>query len=171
MALAAAVALPVLARPVLRERLLDAPEFAAAARSLPGGVGALALALYGCDYQAVLPALAAAERAMRRSWVLAPHARFIAAEVQLRAYTQVLQCHRTVRLDAMARAFGGVSQELLDADLSAFIALGRLDCKIDRVAGTVEPARADSHNTAYNTALHDGDALLNRLQKLARLVV
>ena len=168
-ALTAAVAYPVLARAELRARLLETPEFAAVADRL-GGLGVLAAALQACDYGRFFPALAEALRAMKGKWVLAPHADFICAEMRVRTYAQMLECYRSVRLDAMARDFG-VSVEFIDTELARFISAGRLNGKIDRIAGVVESTRPDSHNLLYQNTVKDGDALLNRIQKLTRLVV
>lgn len=167
--LTAAVAYPVLSRTELRERLLEAPEFAAVADRL-GGLGELVGALQACNYGRFFPALADALGAMKGKWVLAPHADFICAEMRIRTYAQMLECYRAVRLENMAKDFG-VSVEFLDDEFYRFISAGRLNGKIDKIAGVVETTRPDSHNLLYQNTIRDGDALLNRLQKLTRLMV
>ena len=62
----------------------------------------------------------------------------------------------------------GVSMPFMDKELFRFIAMGRLDAKIDKVAGVVETNRPDKKNAQYLKTLKDGDALLNRIQALAR---
>jgi len=52
------------------------------------------------------------------------------------AYKQLLQSYRSVTLDSMARSFG-VSTAFIDAELSRFVAAGRLNCKIDMVSDPV----------------------------------
>lgn len=168
-ALTAAVAYPVLGRSELRARLLEAPEFVAVADRL-GGLGELVVGLQACNYSRFFPALLDALAAMKGKWVLAPHADFICAEMRVRTYAQMLECYRSVQLEAMARDFG-VSVDFLDRELSRFISAGRLNGKIDRIAGLVETTRPDSHNLLYQNTIKDGDALLNRIQKLVRLVV
>jgi 26S proteasome regulatory subunit N7 len=69
----------------------------------------------------------------------------------------------------MARTFG-VSAGFLDAELSRFIASGRIPAKIDAVSGIVETSRPDSKNAQYLQVLKQGDALLNKVQKLSRVV-
>lgn len=69
----------------------------------------------------------------------------------------------------MATAFG-IAVEFLDSELSRFIASGRLSAKIDKVSGVVETSRADHKNSSYQKVIKDGDALLNRLSKLSRLI-
>lgn len=55
-------------------------------------------------------------------------------------------------------------------ELSTFIAAGRLHCKIDRVGGIVETNRPDLKNAQFNAVIKHGDLLLNRVQKLSRVI-
>lgn len=55
-------------------------------------------------------------------------------------------------------------------ELSKFIAVGRLHCKIDRVGGIVETNRPDLKNAQFNAVVKHGDLLLNRVQKLSRVI-
>lgn len=55
-------------------------------------------------------------------------------------------------------------------ELSRFIASGRLHCKIDKVGGIAETNRPDSKNAQYQATLKQGDLLLNRVQKLSRVI-
>ena len=64
----------------------------------------------------------------------------------------------------------GVSEPFLDAELSRYIATGRLHAKIDKVGGVVETNRPDAKNTLYQDAIKKGDQLLNRIQKLSRVI-
>jgi len=54
--------------------------------------------------------------------------------------------------------------------LSRFIAAGRLHCKIDKVGGIVETNRPDKKNAQYQATIRQGDLLLNRIQKLSRVI-
>jgi len=72
-------------------------------------------------------------------------------------------------LPSMATAFG-LSSELLDRELARFIASGRLNAKIDKVANVVETVRPDKKNAQYQDVIKKGDALLNQIQKLARVI-
>ena len=69
----------------------------------------------------------------------------------------------------MANSFG-VSTSFLDEELSAFIAAGRLPCKIDKVSAVVSSTRPDTKNAQYLAAIKEGDLLLNRVQKLSRVI-
>jgi 26S proteasome regulatory subunit N7 len=72
-------------------------------------------------------------------------------------------------MESMAKSFG-VSVEFLDVQLSRFIAVGRLTAKIDKFGGVVETNRPDLKNAQYREMIQKGDLLLNRIQKLSRVV-
>ena len=55
-------------------------------------------------------------------------------------------------------------------ELSKFIADGRLHCKIDKVRGIVITTRPDSKNAQYQATIKQGDILINRVQKLSRVI-
>jgi 26S proteasome regulatory subunit N7 len=55
-------------------------------------------------------------------------------------------------------------------ELSHFIALGCLNCKIDKVNGVIETNRPDTKNAHYQLTIKQGDHLLNRIQKLSRVI-
>jgi 26S proteasome regulatory subunit N7 len=69
----------------------------------------------------------------------------------------------------MARDFG-VSKAFIDLELHRFIASGALTCRIDAVNGIIEMNHPDNKNFLYKTLIRDGDILLNRTQKLARVI-
>ena len=161
--------LPHLPRLEMKSKLLDSPELAAVESKL-GPVARLARSLYDCEYARVLPALADSCEEMKGDWLLSHHTDHFCREMRVRAYSQMLESYRSVQLDSMAREFG-VSAAFMDFELSKFISLGRLHCKIDRVGGIVDTNRPDARNALYQSTIRAGDSLLNRLQKLARLVV
>lgn len=55
-------------------------------------------------------------------------------------------------------------------ELSRFIAAGKLHAKIDRVAAVLETNRPDAKNALYQETIKQGDSLLNRIQKLSRVI-
>jgi 26S proteasome regulatory subunit N7 len=75
----------------------------------------------------------------------------------------------SVMMSSMAASFG-ISIDLLDAELSRFIAAGRLNAKIDKVGDIVETRRPDKKNAQYQEVIKKGDALLNQVQKLVRAI-
>ena len=82
---------------------------------------------------------------------------------------QYLESYHTVSLPSMADTFG-VSVNFLDRELSDLVACGRLSCKIDKVRGVIESNRPDTRNALYQNAIKTGDGLLNRIQKLSRVI-
>jgi len=60
--------------------------------------------------------------------------------------------------------------EFIDLELSRFIAAVKLHCKIDKVAGVLETNRPDAKNALYQATIKQGDFLLNRIQKLSRVI-
>jgi 26S proteasome regulatory subunit N7 len=55
-------------------------------------------------------------------------------------------------------------------ELARFIYLGRLNCRIDAVGGVIETIRPDTKNAQYHNTIKHGDLLLNRVQKLSRVI-
>jgi 26S proteasome regulatory subunit N7 len=157
-----------LERTKLKKKLVDGPEVIGVLRDLPA-LGRLLNALYDCDYRAFFHALVEVTPDLVRDRYTAPHVRILVRELRVLVYSQFLESYKSVRLASMAESFG-VSVEFLDKELSRFIASGRLSAKIDKVGGVVETSRPDTKNAQYQEVVKEGDLLLNRLSKLARMV-
>jgi len=157
-----------LPRTELKKQVVDGPEVLGVTRDRPL-LGALVTSLYDCDYRGFFEALVALAPHFQRDLLLRAHHRHLVRELRLLAYRQFLEAYRSVRLAGMARAFG-VSAAWLDPELARFVAAGRLPAKIDKVAGVVETNRPDRKNAQYRALVKRGDALLNRVQRLARAV-
>jgi len=114
-------------------------------------------------------ALAAITDQLKEDPALNKHVKFFAREMRIRVYKQFLESYRSVQLKSMASAFG-VTEEYLDRELSRFIYLGRLNCRIDAVGGVIETIRPDTKNAQYHNTIKQGDLLLNRIQKLSRVI-
>jgi len=154
----------------LKAKVIDAPEVLAVIRDADlSGLGELINSLYNSEYAIFFQSLAEIADKMKKDRYLAAHARYYCREMRIKAYSQLLDSYRSVRLDSMAKAFG-VTDDFLDRELSRFIASNRLHCKIDRVDGIVETTRPDSKNAQYQEMLKCGDALLNRVSKLSRII-
>jgi len=54
--------------------------------------------------------------------------------------------------------------------LAGFIASGRVNAVIDKVGGIVETNRPDAKNAQYQAAIKQGDILLNKIQRLSRVI-
>ncbi|KAK3102495.1 hypothetical protein FSP39_011781 [Pinctada imbricata] len=157
-----------LERPELREKVVKGSEILEVLHSLPK-IRNFLFSLYDCHYGEFFRMLAQVEDQMKYDRFLAPHYRYYTREMRIIAYTQLLESYRSLALDYMAQAFG-VTVEFIDQELARFIAAGRLHCKIDKVGGIVETNRPDSKNWQYQATIKQGDILLNRIQKLSRVI-
>jgi len=157
-----------LERPKLREKVVKGSEILEMLHSLPS-VQKYLFSLYNCQYEDFFKNLANVEEVLKYDRYLVPHYRYYVREMRILAYTQLLESYSSLTLDYMAKAFG-VTVEFIDKELSRFIAAGRLHCKIDKVGGIVETNRPDSKNYQYQATIKQGDLLLNRIQKLSRVI-
>jgi len=155
-------------RVTLKQKVINAPEILAVIDNIPH-LSSLLNSLYNCSYSTFFVALAGISDTLRKNRYIAPHVGFFCKEMRVIAYSQMLESYRSVQLESMSIAFG-VSVEFLDRELSRFIASGRLHCKIDKVGGIVETNRPDSKNAQYQSTIKQGDLLLNRVQKLSRVI-
>ncbi|PAA50124.1 hypothetical protein BOX15_Mlig012040g3 [Macrostomum lignano] len=161
-------AMIALDRPDLRDKVVRGSEILQILHSLPE-VKAYLDSLYQCHYAEFFRYLAGVEIFLQRDRYLHQHATYYVKEMRIKAYTQQLESYRSLTLDYMAKSFG-VSVEFIDKELSRFIAAGRLTCKIDQVSRIIETTRPDSKNHQYQLVIKHGDTLLNRLQKLSRVI-
>jgi 26S proteasome regulatory subunit N7 len=152
----------------LKQKVVDAPEILTVIGKIPH-LSDFMNALYGCQYKTFFVAFAGLTDQIRLDRYLHAHFRYYMREVRSVAYSQFLESYKSVTMDAMAKAFG-VSVNFLDIELSRFIAAGRLNCKIDKVAGVLETNRPDAKNALYQATIKQGDFLLNRIQKLSRVI-
>jgi len=165
--LASVLTLP---RSVIYEKLICAPEIIQVIDTLPPYFASLLRSFYECRYNEFLRALIETMREfVRVDAYLNVHSNFFLREMRLRAYSQFLESYRSVRLESMAREFG-VSVGFLDAELSSYIAASRLSCRIDKVGGVVHINRTQSKNKHYLQIVKKGDLLLNRIQRLSRII-
>jgi 26S proteasome regulatory subunit N7 len=157
-----------LPRNELREKIIKGAEIQEVLHSQPEVKGFL-MSLYDCKYAEFFKHLATIETGMKEDRLLAPHYRYYVREMRIKAYTQLLESYSSLTLKYMADSFG-VSESFIDKELHRFIAAGRLHCKIDKVAGVVETTRPDNKNWQYQATIKQGDILLNRIQKLSRVI-
>ncbi|GJP30039.1 hypothetical protein CLOM_g22057 [Closterium sp. NIES-68] len=155
-------------RVALKQKVIDTPEILTVIDQIPH-LAPFLNNLHACNYKDFFHAFSGLTEPIREDRYLHPHLRFILREVRVVAYSQFLESYKSVTADAMARSFG-VSLDFIDRELSLFIASGRLNCKIDKVAGVLETNRPDARNAQYQTVLKQGDLLLNRIQKLSRVI-
>ncbi|KAL4444612.1 hypothetical protein ABPG77_002429 [Micractinium sp. CCAP 211/92] len=162
------LAVVALDRPTLKSKVIDSPEVLSVIDSIPH-LRPFLSSLYDCQYAAFFKAFAGLTDAIRADMYLHPHFRYYMREARVAAYAQFLESYKSVTLASMAATFG-VSPGFLDGELADFIVAGRLPAKIDKVAGMVETNRPDAKNALYQQAIKQGDLLLNRLQKLSKVI-
>ena len=155
-------------RVTLKKKVIDSPEV----RSVIGKIEhleALVHSLYDCKYSGYLKAMLGLSPVIYSNMYLNPHFRYAVREMRVVGYSQFLESYRSVTIASMAESFG-VSVDFLDGEISTFICRGRLSCKIDRVAGIIETIRPDAKNASYQQVIKRGDHLLNRVQKLSKVI-
>lgn len=158
-----------LPRPELKRKILDGPEILSVSHDIPI-VLTLAKAFYEADYKAYLQAMVELDaHVLWNDRYLQPHAAFWMRELHILAYKQFLDAYQSVTLQAMADAFG-VTTDFIDYHASRFIAANRLSAKIDKFGGVIVTNRPDLKNAQYREMIQKGDLLLNRIQKLSRVV-
>lgn len=162
------VAMISLPRNELRDKVVKGAEIQEVLHGLPD-VKEYLFALYNCHYAEFFKHLADVELVLRNDYLAYPHYRYYVREMRILAYTQLLESYRSLTLQYMAEAFG-VDVDYIDQELSRFIAAGRLHAKVDRVGGIVETNRPDNKNWQYQATIKQGDLLLNRIQKLSRVI-
>jgi 26S proteasome regulatory subunit N7 len=155
-------------RPTLRDKVANAPEILTVILEEPL-LNTFLNALVDCDYKSYTRSLPDILDLVAKDRFLAIHTNFIGRELRVVAYAQFLASYQSVTLSAMCRNFG-VGKEFLDKELARFIAAGRLNCKIDMVGGVIETTRPDAKNALYHRTIKQGDLLLNRVQKLSRVI-
>lgn len=155
-------------RVALKKRVVDSPEILSVIDQTPH-LSTFLNSLYFCKYKDFFKAFVGIVDLMRADMYLSPHIRYYMREVRVAAYAQFLESYKSVTMDSMAAAFD-VSTSFLDEEVSNFIVAGRLNAKIDKVAGIIETNRPDAKNAQYQDCIKKGDLLLNRIQKLSKII-
>ncbi|XP_043723595.1 26S proteasome non-ATPase regulatory subunit 6 homolog [Telopea speciosissima] len=152
----------------LKQKVVDAPEILTVIGKIPH-LSEFMNSLHGCQYKSFFSAFAGLTEQIKLDRYLHPHFRYYMREIRTVVYSQFLESYKSVTMEAMATAFG-VTVDFIDMELSRFIAAGKLHCKIDKVAGVLETNRPDAKNALYQATIKQGDFLLNRIQKLSRVI-
>eukprot|EP00922_Rhytidocystis_sp_ex-Travisia-forbesii_P017074 GHVS01025465.1.p1 GENE.GHVS01025465.1~~GHVS01025465.1.p1 ORF type:complete len:399 (+),score=66.90 GHVS01025465.1:146-1342(+) len=155
-------------RPTLREKIVECPEVLQVMEE-DEELREFVKSFYGCQYYIFMKNLVPIARRVQRDRYLARHYRYFVRTIRLKAYSQFLEPYRSVTLNSMAETFG-VSDDFMEEEVCSFISSGKLSCKIDKVAGVIESNRKDARNTLYYQTIKQGDVLLNRVQKLSRII-
>lgn len=152
----------------LKQKVVDAPEILTVIGKIPY-LSEFLNSLYDCQYKSFFAAFAGLTEQIKLDRYLHPHFRYYMREIRTVVYSQFLESYKSVTIEAMAKAFG-VTVDFIDVELSRFIAAGKLHCKIDKVSGVLETNRPDAKNSLYQATIKQGDFLLNRIQKLSRVI-
>lgn len=153
-------------RATLRQKVIHSPEVLAEIREIPY-LKQFADSLFYCDYLKFFQAFPEIIEQVKNDKYLGKHSKYFTKEMRIVAYNQFLESYKSVDFNTMSKSFG-VSKEFLDKELSYFIASGRINCKIDKVAGIIESNRPDERIALYMKIVKQGDFLLDRIQKLSR---
>lgn len=153
-------------RKTLKKSIIHSPDILAINRDIPH-LKEFSESFYNCDYKEFFKHFIEISVAVRDDKYLGSHAFYYTKEMRLVAYKQYLESFKSVTIENMAAAFG-VGSEFIDKELSTFIYNGKLNCKIDKVSGIIVSNQANKRAELFATSLRKGDALLNRVQKLAR---
>lgn len=157
-----------LTRTDLRDKVTRNAEILEVLHGLPQIKNYL-FSIYECRYADFFKSLAYVEQFMKMDRYFEKHYTYYVREMRIIAYNQLLESYSSLTLTYMANSFG-VSPQFMDKELSRFIAASRLHCKIDRVNEIVETNRPDNKNWQYQETIKKGDLLLNRIQKLSRVI-
>ena len=157
-----------LERSTVKAKVLYSPEVLSIIQEIPG-LSDFITSLYESRYSDFFAAFVIVIAQIKRDRFLAPHLRYLTRTLRLVAFTQFLTSFKSVTIGTMATAFG-VSTDLIDREISGFIAAGVLHCKIDRVAGVIESRARDDRNAVYAKVMRQGDVMLNKMQKLAKVI-
>jgi len=156
-------------RSTIKKKLIESAEIIQIIDQIPIFKSFL-YSFYECRYNEFFRSLIEIMRDFIRFDVyLNHHSNYFLREIRLRAYSQFLESYRSVKLSSMAQQFG-VSIPFLDKELSSYIAANKLNCKIDKVNGIVHINRIHSKNSHYQQIIKKGDILLNRIQRLSRII-
>lgn len=153
-------------RPALKEQIISAPPVLEGADEETRG---LLDSFYHARYRDFMMYLVPIAKRVKRDVLFSRHYFYFIRAVRLRAYQQYLEPYRSVTLTNMATAFG-VSPEFIEEEVAGFIASGKLGYRIDRVNGIIEACRPHERSRLYLQTIKQGDILLNRIQKLARVL-
>jgi len=153
-------------RKTIRKEVVHSPDILAVIRDIPF-LRQYLESFYNCEYRSFFEAFVEIIDAIKADKYLNTHANYFIKEMRLVAYRQYLESFKSVTIDNMARSFG-VSADFIDKELSNFIYIGKINCKIDKVSGVIETNRPNRKAQLFGETIKQGDALLNRVQKLAR---
>lgn len=125
--------------------------------------------LYDCDYKLFFSRLCDVEIIIRDNMLLHKHKNAYIREMKVKAYDQLLSTYISVKISYMANQFG-VSTDYIENEVSKLIASKQLNYKIDKVNDTIVNIAKKDKSDIFQAVIKHGDLLLNRIQKLSRVI-
>lgn len=159
----------VLKRKDLKTKVVEGSEILEVINNVPN-MERFVNSLYYCEYNIFFEMLAYIEQNyIKRSRYIKKHSGYYIREMKIRIYSQLLEAYKSVSISSIAKTFN-VTEEFIDKELSRFIATDRINCVINKKDGIVEIVMLDNNHLQYRNIIKHGDLLLNRIQKLARVI-
>lgn len=124
---------------------------------------------YNGEYRQFFEKLINIVHILQKDYYLNRHHKYYLRTVRAKAYIQYLEPYESVSILSMADSFG-VTQKFLEKDIVTFISSSKLSCTIDKVKQVIICNRKDKKMNQYNELVQKGDLLLNRLQRLSRII-
>merc|ERR1711971_1379017 len=144
-------------RKTIKKDIIHSPDVLSVIRDIPH-LKQFSDSFYNCEYKPFFQAFVHIIDTVKKEPYLKDHVNYYAKEMRLVAYKQYLEAFKSVTIENMAQAFG-ISSEFLDVELSNFIYIGKLNCKIDKVSGVIESNRSNRKVGLFNETVKKGDAL------------
>lgn len=152
----------------LGKKVIKSPEVLATSAHKPI-TNKLMNCFYNCRYSEFFEHLAELEQVMKKDRYLFAHYHYYVREIRVAAYSQLLDSYSSVTLQSVSNSFN-VSPEFIDKEFSRFISAGFLRCRIDKVNGIISNSQSNQKSVLYESTLREGDILINKLQKLSRVI-
>jgi 26S proteasome regulatory subunit N7 len=155
-------------RPFIKKNIIHSPDVLTIIKEIPY-LKEFSDSFYYCKYDVFFKTFVELSQTIKNDKYLSKHWKYYMREMTIRAYSQYLESYKSVQIKTMADAFG-ISAKYLDKELSRLISSGRLSSKIDMIAGIIESNRPDEKISQYQKLIRHGDLLINRLQKLTKVL-
>jgi 26S proteasome regulatory subunit N7 len=124
---------------------------------------------YFGNYSGFFQSLVILSEELKKDRYLSPHVNWIMKKFRVIGYKQFLYAYKSVQIERMASAFG-VPVEFIEQEISEFTVNGDLNVKIDKITGVIETVKFDMKGKKYMEILRQGDAVINKLQMLSKIV-
>lgn len=149
-------------RGTIRKNVVNSPDILSVIRDIDH-LKKFLDSFYKCDYKNFFIAFVEIADRIKTDKFLSEHANYFIKEMRFVAFKQFLESYKSVTIENMAESFGVSTDFIIDS-----ISVGKIKCKIDKVAGVIESNKPDKRIELYQQMLKKGDFLLNRVQKLSR---